>query len=383
MSDNKKMNVLVLGVSGAGKSTLIKSVSGTEVVTGVGEGNTQKIGVYESETWPFRFIDTKGFEYNYIEQWKTINQVKKYTRKQLGSSNGDSSNAGIDAVWYCIEGTSRRTFKNNVDLMYRAVKGWKNVPVFAVITKSYSETDIPENIEAVKQMFSKAPLVNLKKIIPVVAEEYIITNEVKVLPKGIEELCNSTLDCYEEAKNINLDNRNRMMLEQKRFTANAVTYGATLTSFTIGAIPLNFADSTLLVPIEIALVSSVFKIYGVNLSKEIVKTLVGSSVITLAAKQVVSLIKTIPIAGDIVNGVVAGSFVFALGEGTIAVSESIYTGKIDISQTEVIAETIAKSIKSNKIVKSTIGYFEKNGDNLSNKTAKEIFEEIVLSAKKK
>lgn len=383
MSDNKKMNVLVLGVSGAGKSTLIKSVSGTEVVTGVGEGNTQKIGVYESETWPFRFIDTKGFEYNYIEQWKTINQVKKYTRKQLGSSNGDSSDAGIDAVWYCIEGTSRRTFKNNVDLMYRAVKGWKNVPVFAVITKSYSETDIPENIEAVKQMFSKAPLVNLKKIIPVVAEEYIITNEVKVLPKGIEELCNSTLDCYEEAKNINLDNRNRMMLEQKRFTANAVTYGATLTSFTIGAIPLNFADSTLLVPIEIALVSSVFKIYGVNLSKEIVKTLVGSSVITLAAKQVVSLIKTIPIAGDIVNGVVAGSFVFALGEGTIAVSESIYTGKIDISQTEVIAETIAKSIKSNKIVKSTIGYFEKNGDNLSNKTAKEIFEEIVLSAKKK
>ena len=370
MSDNKKMNVLVLGVSGAGKSTLIKSVSGTEVVTGVGEGNTQKIGVYESETWPFRFIDTKGFEYNYIEQWKTINQVKKYTRKQLGSSNGDSSDAGIDAVWYCIEGTLRRTFKNNVDLMYRAVKGWKNVPVFAVITKSYSETDIPENIEAVKQMFSKAPLVNLKKIIPVVAEEYIITNEVKVLPKGIEELCNSTLDCYEEAKNINLDNRNRMMLEQKRFTANAVTYGATLTSFTIGAIPLNFADSTLLVPIEIALVSSVFKIYGVNLSKEIVKTLVGSSVITLAAKQVVSLIKTIPIAGDIVNGVVAGSFVFALGEGTIAVSESIYTGKIDISQTEVIAETIAKSIKSNKIVKSTIGYFEKNGDNLSNKTAK-------------
>ena len=383
MSDNKKMNVLVLGVSGAGKSTLIKSVSGTEVVTGVGEGNTQKIGVYESETWPFRFIDTKGFEYNYIEQWKTINQVKKYTRKQLGSSNGDSSDAGIDAVWYCIEGTSRRTFKNNVDLMYRAVKGWKNVPVFAVITKSYSETDIPENIEAVKQMFSKAPLVNLKKIIPVVAEEYIITNEVKVLPKGIEELCNSTLDCYEEAKNINLDNRNRMMLEQKRFTANAVTYGATLTSFTIGAIPLNFADSTLLVPIEIALVSSVFKIYGVNLSKEIVKTLVGSSVITLAAKQVVSLIKTIPIAGDIVNGVVAGSFVFALGEGTIAVSESIYTGKIDISQTEVIAETIAKNIKSNKIVKSTIGYFEKNGDNLSNKTAKEIFEEIVLIAKKK
>lgn len=42
----KMMNVLVLGASGAGKSTLIKAISGTEVITGVGEGNTQKIPVY-------------------------------------------------------------------------------------------------------------------------------------------------------------------------------------------------------------------------------------------------------------------------------------------------------------------------------------------------
>ena len=42
MNEEKKMNVLVIGVSGAGKSTLIKSISGTNVVTGVGEGNTQK-----------------------------------------------------------------------------------------------------------------------------------------------------------------------------------------------------------------------------------------------------------------------------------------------------------------------------------------------------
>lgn len=36
------MNVLVLGASGAGKSTLIKAISGTEILTGVGEGQTQK-----------------------------------------------------------------------------------------------------------------------------------------------------------------------------------------------------------------------------------------------------------------------------------------------------------------------------------------------------
>ena len=231
MESNKKMNVLVLGASGVGKSTLIKSISGIEVMTGVGEGNTQIIGVYESNTWPIRCIDTKGFEYNFIEQWKTIRQVKKYTKQQIDANKGDSSNLGIDAVWYCIAGTAKRTFANNINLMNKAIKGWKNIPVFAVITKSYSETDIPENIEAVQQTFSKIGGINLKNIIPVVAEEYVINEDVKVLPKGIEELCLSTLDCIDEAQNINQENRNRMVLEQKRFTANTVTVGATITSF--------------------------------------------------------------------------------------------------------------------------------------------------------
>lgn len=383
MESNKKMNVLVLGASGVGKSTLIKSISGIEVMTGVGEGNTQKIGVYESNTWPIRCIDTKGFEYNFIEQWKTIRQVKKYTKQQIDANKGDSSNLGIDAVWYCIAGTAKRTFANNINLMNKAIKGWKNIPVFAVITKSYSETDIPENIEAVQQTFSKIGGINLKNIIPVVAEEYVINEDVKVLPKGIEELCLSTLDCIDEAQNINQENRNRMVLEQKRFTANTVTVGATITSFTIGAIPLNFADSQLLVPIEIGLVSAIFKIYGIKISKEIIRTIVGSSVITLTAKQVVTFVKTLPIAGDIVNGTVAGAFVLALGEGTILVSEGIYTGKIKKDQTDQIANIIANSIKENNVIKATIDYFEKNCDKLSGKSSKEILEDIVKTTKKK
>ncbi len=378
MEENKKMNVLVLGGSGAGKSTLIKAISGTEVITGVGEGNTQKIDVYESSTWPIRCIDTKGFEYSIIEQWKTIHQVKKYTKKQISNKEGESlNNLGVDAVWYCVEGTARRTFSHNIGLMNKAIKGWKNIPVFAVITKSYSEKDIPENIEAIQQAFAKSKGVNLKKIIPVVAEEYEINEEVKVEPKGIEQLCLSTLECIDEAKNINQENRERMVLEQKRFTANATTVGATATAFTIGAIPLNFADSQMLVPIEIGLASVIFKIYGVNVSKELVKTILGSSAITLAAKQVVTLVKTLPVAGDIANGTVAGAFVFALGEGIILVSEGIYTGKIDENQTDKIAEIIGKSIKDNTIMKATIEYFEKNGENTIGKTPKEIFNEII------
>ena len=383
MSENKMMNILVLGASGAGKSTLIKAISGTEVMTGVGEGNTQKIDVYESDTWPIRCIDTKGFEYNIFEQWKTIHQVKKYTKSQLVNKEGTKNNEiGIDAVWYCVEGTARRTFTHNITLMNKAIKGWKNIPVFAVITKSYSEKDISENIEAVQQAFARLGGVNLKKIIPVVAEEYTVNDEVKVAPMGIDELCLSTLDCIDEAKNINKENRDRMVLEQKRYTANATTFGATATAFTIGVIPGNYTDSQMLVPIEVGLAKVIFKIYGVKISNEIVKTIIGSSAITLAAKQVVTLVKTLPIAGDIVNGTVAGAFMFALGEGIILVSEGIYTGKIDPKRTDEIAEIIGENIKINPIIKATMEYFEKNSEKISGKNSKEIFNEIKKSVTK-
>ena len=112
------------------------------------------------------------------------------------------------------------------------------------------------------------------------------------------------------------------------------------------------------------------------------KTIIGSSAITLAAKQVVTLAKSLPIAGDIVNGTVAGAFVLALGEGVIAVSEGIYTGKIDPKQTDKIGEVIGENIKDNPIIKATMDYFEKNSDKISEKTSKEVFNEIKKSVNK-
>lgn len=379
MNENKKMNVLVLGVSGAGKSTLIKSISGTNVVTGIGEGNTQKIAVYESSTWPLRYIDTKGFEYNYFEQWKTIKQVKKFTKGQISKENIDGD-TGLDAVWYCIEGTSRRMFSDNIKLMTKAIKGWKNIPVFAVITKSYSKKDISANVEAVQQAFVKIGGVNLKKIIPVVAEEFEIDEGMVAAPMGIDELCLATLECMDEAKQINKENKDRMVLEQKRFTANTATVGATTSAVVVGAIPIPYPDAVILVPLETGFTKLIFKIYGVEYSGQLVTGIVGSTTITQVAK---SIVKAIPVAGAVVNGVVAGAIVFALGESVIAASEAIYTGKLDPSKINGIIEFVGAKIKDNPIVGATISYLEKNADKIQDKSPKEIFDDILKTMKVK
>lgn len=384
MEISEKMNVLVLGISGAGKSTLIKSISGTNVITGVGEGNTQKLAVYESNTWPLVFIDTKGFEYSYLEQIKTIRQIKKYTKELVKIRKKDKcvGDVGIDAVWYCIEGTSRRTFAHNIGLMNKATKGWKNIPIFAVITKSYSESDIPDNINAVKEAFSKYKNINLKGIIPVVAYEYKVNDNNVVLPMGLEELCSNTIKCMSESKQIKESSLNNMILMQKRYTAHSLTVGATITAAGIGAIPFNFADSELLVPLEIGLTTGILNIYNISNINGLAKAIVGSNAITFLAKKAVTGFKTIPGIGDVINAVVAGIIVFALGEGVIFVSEEIYSGKIDENDIDKVNEAVVNSVNDNPILNTAINYFNKNKNNLSNKKTKDILNDIIKENKR-
>lgn len=374
MNKKEKMNVLVLGASGAGKSTLIKAVSGAKIMTGVGEGNTEKIDVYDSETWPLRFIDTKGFEYNFFAQRKTIRQVKQYTSEQVKSEDKKkvSDSVGIDAVWYCVEGTARRTFSHNIELMSKAIKGWKDVPVFAVITKSYSESDIPENVQAVATSFANVKKVNLQKIIPVVAEEYRINDEVSVSPFGIDELCSETLECADTAKLINQANRTRMALEQKRFTANIIVATATTSATVIGAVPINFADAAILVPLETALTKSIFKVYNVKFSADMVAAIVGSAAITNIAKAAITPLKALPVAGAVINGAVAGAIVLALGEAVIATSQAIHTGKIDPTKADEVMKSIESKLTESKVVGELIKFMNENVKDLSGKNAKEI-----------
>lgn len=376
----RRMNVLLLGNSGAGKSTLIEAVSGVEIQ----DGSTPQIGFYESETWPIRFIDTKGYEYNPIEQMKTISQVKKYAREQLaGDVQEQSERSGVDAVWYCVDGPSRR-FKNySMVILNRTIANWKNVPLFVVVTKSFSKSDAAENVAELREIFGKNEKLNVKEIIPVLAKPYTVNDDTIVEPYGIEELCKATLECSEEAYKISVDTKNRMILEQKRFTANALTAGAAAAGVAVGAAPTGgLADSAILVPLEIGLTKGIFKIYGVEFSSDLVTAVVGSTAITKVARMAVSTLKTIPnVAGSIINAVVAGFFVTALGEAVIALSESMYSGKIDKDKIDSAVDFVTDKLKNNPVLAGAISYIEKNADKFKGKSAKEVYESVEKAVK--
>lgn len=380
MKKNDKMNILILGISGAGKSTLIEAISGAKILTGAGEGKTQKIDVYESDNWHMRFIDTKGFEYSFFEQRKTICQVKKYTKEHITDdteTNSDDDKLGIDAVWYCVPGTSRRTFSHNIELMNKAIKGWKHVPVFAIITKSYGEGDIEDNRQEVSSVFARArQQVNLQKIIPIVAKEYKVNDDFTVMPFGIDELCRETLECADTAKLINKENRERMVIEQKRFTANTIVGGATASAIVIGAVPLNFADALILVPLETGLTKAILKVYGIKVSGDVIGAIVGSAAITDIAKAAVEPLRALPIAGSIVNGAVAGGIVLALGEAEVAAAEAVIKGKLDPKKVDDIVNYIEGKIKESKVLGELTKYLQENAKSLKELEIKEAFGKI-------
>lgn len=405
MELEQRLNVLVLGEAGVGKSTLIRAISGTRPVIGRGQSTTKKIDIYVSDTWPLRLIDARGFEYGFARQRrKARKQMRQFSKEQVKNQKKlaeqppvtqagttmpvtrpeDEILAGVDVVWCCLDGSSRKNYQRDVDLMSRLIRKWRDVPVFGVITKSCFPQDIDENTAAAAQAFAKVKKVNLIRIIPVLAEESFLDDTKTAPPMGVEELCEATLDCADLARQIGAGNRRRMEIEQKRFTANAVVGTAAAAAAAVGAVPFSFADSAVLVPLETMLTKSVLKIYNVQFSGELVSAIVGSAAITNLAKAVITPLKALPIAGSVINGVVAGTIVLALGEAEIAVGEAIYTGKLDPNRMEDIIKTIEEKTADSPVIGNVVKYLQENASSLVGRNAKEIFAILLkmLSRKK-
>ena len=82
--------------------------------------------------------------------------------------------------------------------------------------------------------------------------------------------------------------------------------------------------------------------------------------------MVMCLFSVIPVAGNIANAAVAGSFVAAIGEGTRYIFEQIYLGNQSITDFEWVEE-----ILNEKLSKGFAEKVKKAAGSLSDKSSKE------------
>ena len=211
----------------------------------------------------------------------------------------------------------------------------------------------------VKEAFSKSKRSEcVKAIIPVVAQTYEINDSTYVAPEGISELIDKTNEVLpegiREAEKIIQD----FKLSRKRALAHSVVGTATAAGVTVGAVPnIPIADGVILTAVESTLIKSIASIYGVksdDKSKEMFDTLIAAGTAGAAAKAIISAFKLIPginVAASVLNAVVAGSIVAALGEGCLYIFEQISLGKKSVSDIEWIKKVIEEKISPELIKK--------------------------------
>ena len=332
----RKGNVLVIGNSGVGKSTLINAVIGEKVATaerGI-KGQTNRLEIYENDASPFRVIDSVGFEPTFFKRQQAIAAVKKWSRESTKDGKSDHQ---INVIWFCVDGTAGKLFPQAVKNFLDATKQWPSVPIAVVITKSYSKRDREENIELVQKAFDKVKTKRMfRAVIPVVAETFWIDDDKYAAPEGIDELIAATVDLMPEGLDAAEKDAAQFRLNRKRALAHSTAAAATSSAVVVGAVPVPVPDAAILGPIEVAAITAISKIYGIDKEdgfERFKETIAEVGTVGVVAKGALNFAKAIPgvnLAASAMNAVVAGSIVAALCEGTIYACEQVYLGKKSI-----------------------------------------------------
>ena len=372
-------NVLVIGNSGVGKSTLINSVLGDNcAVAGFGtSGTTSRLEIYESNEIPFRIIDTIGFEPSWVKEMKAIHAVRKWSK---ASSKTGQEDTQINVIWFCVDGTSRKLFPKAIKDLSHATSMWPSVPVIVVITKSYAIPERSENIEMVHNAFAqqKRYSKNLKAVIPVVAQTYQLNDTAYAPPEGITELIDATNALLPEGLQAAQTDIANFKLNRKRMLAHGIVGTATAGAVVVGAVPIPFSDALILSPIEIGELNSLAYIYGIkndDAAKQFLNTIVDVGTVGAAAKAAISTLKAIPginLGASVLNAIIAGSIVAALGEGSIYAFEQVYLGKKSVEDIDWVRK-IMESKLSGKFIEKVTDILQQIADNTDMQTiAKEI-----------
>lgn len=307
---------------------------------------------------PFQLIDTIGFEPSFLKRAKAIKAVKKWSKESAKEDNEDRQ---INAIWFCIDGTSRKLFPEAIKNLSKATKMWESVPVIIVITKSYSIPERAENVQMVHNAFAqqKRYAKNLKAVIPVVAQTYTLNDTAFAPPEGIMELIDATNAVLPEGMKAAEKDIASFKLKRKRAMAQSVITASTAAGGAVGAIPLPFADAAILVPVESGLVTALRKIYGIpdgDDAQKIMDTILEVGTASIAAKAAISALKAIPgvnLAGEVINAIVAAAIVAAIGEGSAFVFEKVYLGEMSAKDVDAIRNLIEQKLDNEFVRKVT------------------------------
>ena len=328
------LNIMVLGKTGVGKSTLINRIFEERMVeAGTGKPVTNSIVKVEQEGVPLVLYDTPGLELTGANDFEALSkQITKLIHEYF---NDKIVGNEIHCILYCVSTASHRFEGAESDFLRGILDKTKeyNVPVIIVLTQSFSRSDAEE----MKQVI-EAENLPISAIIPVLADEYEFDEDIIIPPYGIDTLTEKMADILPDSiRNtfIALESAN---LALKTTRARVAVTTATITAAATGVLPIPIADSSIVIPDQIAMLVGISIAFGLRIDKEtssIISGTINAIGPTVFGKNLkYSLFKIIPGIGLVMSGTTIASVTYALGETYIKVLTNIYTGEIKKEEME-------------------------------------------------
>ena len=331
-----KVNVLIAGRTGVGKSTLINEVfQGRLAETGQGKPVTKETRYYTKKGIPLGILDTRGLELKEYRQ--IIDELAELVEAKSGEPD---VNEHVHVAWVCIAEDGRRVEDAEMELHERLADF---MPVLGVVTKARADEGFRTEVQRL--------LPEAKNVVRVRALSERYDDGHVAPPMGLPELTDATAEVIPEAVQRAFAAVQKASIDLKKRRAHKVVAGAAAAAAAAGASPIPFSDAALLIPMQIGMLAGISAVFGIEISKAFLGTLIsataGTAGATFLGRAVVSnLLKFVPGVGTVAGGVIsagtAAGLTTALGEVYIAVLATLFTA----SEGEAPEpETIAREFK--------------------------------------
>jgi len=339
-----KVNIVVVGKTGVGKSTLINAVFQGELAkTGVGRPVTQHTQEISKPGLPVYIFDTKGLE---VADYTAIT---KEIAKLVGSKAKNSDPLEhIHLAWVCIPESTKRVEEAEIVLAQALAKA---VPVIVVLTKSVEEEGFAEEVTHL--------IPEAKFVTPVLAQDMLLRGGVTFKAFGLEELVARSMEVLPEGVKRAFAAAQKASIAAKQEVARTLVTRAALAASGAATVPIPLSDAVLISGVQVAMLSGITRVWGLNLERGFFITLLSSLVGTLGATLVGrtvagGLAKLIPglgsLIGATVNATTAATLTKALGEAYIATLTFLTEGDPErVPTPREVAEELRKRLGRVKV----------------------------------
>lgn len=191
----------------------------------------------------------------------------------------------------------------------------QNMPVIIILTQFYDDEDDPF-LSYVKNCSQGL------RVVPVVAKEKIVRGGSCIPTMGLRELTQITEELLPEAHKIAFIAALKVDFRAKQIKAHSSVAGAASLAAAACAVPVPFADSIMLVPIQAAMNTTITSVFGLEVNRSVVIAILGvwgtSACMSIGESAAANLLKLIPgvgtIAGCVISASIASTITTTYGE---------------------------------------------------------------------